>query len=88
MELKETVDGMLSEDYRERFIAEYNQAVIRRDKLEAMLDKYFNNKLDFELTNDIGLLVTQTNVMSAYINILRLRAEKEEIKLDYPPRVS
>lgn len=39
MELKDTVNSMLSEDYRERFIAEYWQVKIRYDRLKAFIDK-------------------------------------------------
>ena len=34
-ELKDTVDGMLSTDYKERFVAEYQQTKIRYEKLKA-----------------------------------------------------
>lgn len=37
--LKDTVELMNSEDYRERFIAEYKQLVIRCNGLRNMLDK-------------------------------------------------
>ena len=81
MELKDTVDGMLSKDYKERFIAEYNQAVIRRDKLFDMLDKYMNKTLCFEPKSNIGLLLAQLDILNAYINILRLRAGQEEVEI-------
>ena len=81
MELKDTIDGMLSEDYKERFRAEYNQAVIRRDKLFNMLNKYANKTLCFEPKSNIGLLMAQLDILNAYINILRLRAGQEEIEL-------
>ena len=41
-ELKETVELMISTDYKERFKAEYEQAKIRFEKLKAMLDKWDN----------------------------------------------
>ena len=37
MELKDTIELMNSNDYKERFKAEYLQAKIRYDKLEKML---------------------------------------------------
>ena len=43
MELKETVELMNSEDYKERFIAEYRQVKIRYEKL-----KNFCNKIEVE----------------------------------------
>lgn len=87
MELKDTVDGMLSEDYKERFKAEYNQVVIRRNKLYKMLSDFVDNKLCFEPKCNVSLLMAQLDVMNAYINILILRAEVEEIELGNPPRV-
>ena len=33
-ELKETIDGMTSDNYAERFVAEYNQTKIRHEKLK------------------------------------------------------
>ena len=40
MELKDTIDLMQSEDYKERFKAEYQQNVIRFQKIRAMLEKW------------------------------------------------
>ena len=36
MELKETIDGMISTDYRERFKAEYRQTKDRNERLKAI----------------------------------------------------
>lgn len=41
-ELKETVELMLSNDYKERFKAEYYQLKIRIDRLDNMLSKMEN----------------------------------------------
>jgi hypothetical protein len=80
-QLDETIEGMLSADYKERFKAEYLQAVIRRDKLEAMLVMYADGTLPFKPNSSIALLKAQTNVLGAYVNILKLRAEQEQIEL-------
>lgn len=40
MELNDTVEMMNSEDYKERFKAEYYQTVIRYGKLKNMLDRW------------------------------------------------
>jgi hypothetical protein len=37
MELADTAEMMMSEDYKERFRAEYGQVAIRHQKLKAML---------------------------------------------------
>lgn len=47
MELKDTVNGMLSEDYKERFVAEYQQTKIRYEKLKKFCDR-------IELPNSIA----------------------------------
>lgn len=47
MVLSNTVDKMLSEDYKERFIAEYQQLSIRHDGLKKMLDNWDKGNLNF-----------------------------------------
>lgn len=46
-ELKDTVSLMCSDDYKERFKAEYAQAAVRYEKLKAMLDRWDEGKLNF-----------------------------------------
>ena len=79
MTLKDTVDDMLSADYKKRFIAEYNQLTIRLTKLYDFLSK----KDDKALNNgNIKLLKCQADYMEAYAGILRDRAAIEGIELD------
>ena len=80
MELKDTVDMMLSSDYRERFRAEYLQTKIRKDKLDRVIREA--GKLDFKLDCTINTLRKQRNIMKQYLGILRARAETEGIDLD------
>ena len=83
MELKDTVNGMISEDYKERFIAEYQQLVIRLNKLKDIVWKAREGKLDFDITEDrLDLLVDQLDVMKRYRIILRARAKLEKIDLN------
>lgn len=82
MELKDTVEGMLSDDYRERFKAEYRQAVIRRDKLAKMLDDYLHGRLNFKPKSRINLLYCQLDILREYVGTLKLRAIQEGIKID------
>lgn len=81
-ELKDTVELMNSEDYKDRFKAEYLQTKIRYDKLHKMLVKYEAGKLDFKPTCPINVLVTQKNYMGNYLKQLEIRAEIEDIDLD------
>ena len=81
MELKDTVEMMNSEDFKERFKAEYYQLSLRLDGLTSMLIKWENNMLDFEPKCSKETLENQVIFMQGYMNILRLRAEIEEIEL-------
>ena len=81
MELKDTIDMMNSPDYKERFKAEYVQLSIRIEKLQNMLERWNAGELDFEPTCSFDLLAAQLNAMSAYIFILKMRAEVEGIEL-------
>lgn len=80
-DLKETVALMQSDDYKERFKAEYYQTKIRYTKLHNMLVKYDANKLDFTPTCDIDLLRKQKTAMGQYLYCLEVRAVIEEIEL-------
>lgn len=81
-DLKDTIDGMLSKDYKERFIAEYKQLVIRLDKLENIISKAKNNSLEFKLSCPRIVLETQAIYMRNYADILRMRARQEGIDID------
>ena len=79
MELKDTIPGMLSPDYKERFIAEYRQLSIRTLKLEIFLDNYRNGRLSFKPTCSIELLEQQLDIMKTYITVLEERAKIEGV---------
>lgn len=81
MELKETIKLMNSEDYKDRFKAEYFQTKIRYDKLDAMTVKYEAGTLDFTPNCSLELLKEQKSYMGNYIRCLKIRAEIEGIKL-------
>ena len=81
IELKDTVAMMGSADYKERFVAEYAQLKIRYKKLYAVLEKYAADKLDFKPTCPIEILYEQLDHMEAYLNILKIRADYEDVEL-------
>ena len=81
MQLKDTIEMMTSEDFKERFKAEYYQLSIRLYSLTSMLIKWENNMLDFEPKCSKETLENQVKFMKGYLDILRLRAEIEEIDL-------
>lgn len=82
MELKDTVEMMNSEDYKERFKAEYFQTKIRHDKLHKMLTKMDAGTLDFTPTCSKLTLLQQKRHMGEYLHDLEVRAEVEGISLE------
>ena len=81
MNLHDTVELMLSADYKERFRAEYHQTKNRYDKLHAMVVKYDAGTLDFKPTCSIELLKQQKSAMGQYLYCLEGRAQIEHVDL-------
>ena len=81
MELKDTIQQMLSEDYKDRFKAEYYQVKIRYDKLVDMLDRRDKGQLSFPPTCPRELLWRQVTVMEDYMDLLIKRSIAEGIDL-------
>lgn len=85
MELKETVDLMNSEDYKERFVAEYHQVKIRYEKLTNFCNKIeVETMLGKEVTKHdcpLELLREQQKYMGLYLSVLEKRALIENIVL-------
>lgn len=86
MELKETIDGMISTDYRERFKAEYRQTKERYERLKA-----FCNRIEAaertgreEPRHDcpLELLREQQKRMGMYLETMEIRAAIEQIDLN------
>ena len=81
MELNETITMMQSADYKERFIAEYQQTKIRYTKLHNMLVKADAGKLDFTPDCPLELLREQKAAMGKYLYCLEVRAQIENVEL-------
>ena len=83
--LGDTINEMMSPDYRARFVAEYHQTKIRYEKLRRFLNKIEAAKImdRDEPNHDCPrfLLREQQQVMGHYLHILEIRAEIEEIEL-------
>lgn len=79
--LKDTVELMTSPDYRDRFIAEYQQLVIRYRGLRNMLDKLDRGELNFKPTCPRSTYNMQIKAMTDYIAVLEARAVIEGITL-------
>lgn len=80
-ELKDTVSLMCSDDYKERFKAEYAQVAVRYEKLKAMLDRWDEGKLNFQPICPRGIYNFQIRAMADYIASLETRAVIEGIEL-------
>ena len=81
MKLIDTVEMMNSENYKERFRAEYFQLKIRAEGLEKMLEKYKQGTLPFKPSCDYEILYTQYIFMKHYQYTLEDRAKIENIIL-------
>ena len=81
MELKDTYKLMTSDDYKDRFVAEYLQTKIRYQKLHDLVIKAKANALDFELTTPLEVLIDQKRTMGQYLEMLEIRAVFENVDL-------
>lgn len=70
------------EAYKKRMLKEYFELKERTVKLGNMLEKWGNGELDFEPSCPFDLLSSQLCAMNIYLNILKLRAEIENIDLE------
>lgn len=73
---------MNSEDYTERFKAEYYQLKIRGCSLQNMLSKWDMGKLEFCPTCPRSTYDMQLKAMLEYKAILEMRAVMEQIDID------
>lgn len=80
-ELRDTIEMMNSEDYKERFKAEYYQVMIRYQKLKSMLDKWDDDQLEFAPTCPRSTYNMQIEAMTDYIAVLEARAVMEGVEL-------
>lgn len=81
-DLTETIKMMASSDYKDRFLAEYWQLVIRINKLSLALDSYEHGTLNFKFSSPVVFLYSQLAHMISYKNILEQRAIVEKIELN------
>ena len=86
-DLKDTVNLMTSEAYKERFKGEYWQTKIRYEKLKHFCDRIEAAEMVDHLDGPqhdcpIYLLREQQKQMGQYLHILELRAIIEEVDLE------
>lgn len=82
MELYETIEGMISKDYKERFIAEYRQLIIRLERLDTIIEDYNYYVIKYLDISSLKILKAQRYAMDLYKKALEVRAEYEGINLD------
>lgn len=82
MELKNTIELMLSDNYRDRIKAEYWQTKIRYEKIHRMCVQYEAGTLEFDPVCSLDLLLRQKLYMGNYLHTLEVRAEIEGIDLN------
>ena len=81
MDMRDIIALMTSDDYRDRFRAEYYQTKIRYEKLHQMCVKYEAGTLDFTPDCSLDLLKAQKAAMGKYLLCLEIRAEVEGVAL-------
>ena len=81
MRLEDTIDGMVSSDYVDRFVAEVQQLKIRIDNLETILERESQGRLGFKLNCPVELLLEQLEAMEHLLKIYNKRAEIEGITI-------
>lgn len=78
-QLSETIRLMQSDNYKDRFKAEYYQTKIRYEKLNAVIAAYESGTLSFTPSCSLELLNCQKECMKDYIRCLKIRAKIEGI---------
>lgn len=83
--LEDTTVLMTSEDYKNRFIAEYAQAKIRYEKLKDFCNRIeaarITGKEEPKHDCSLDLLREQQRIMGQYLHIMEIRAIIEEVDL-------
>ncbi len=80
--LAATATLMTSEDYKDRFKAEYIQLKNRYEGLKRMTDNWDNGTLNFTPTCPRATYNFQLRAMKEYLDILEVRAKIEGINLE------
>lgn len=73
---------MISDDYKDRFLAEYKQLKIRYDGLINMIKNWENGTLPFTLTCPRSTYDLQLKAMADYLAVLEARAVMENVDLN------
>lgn len=79
MDLAGTAKLMSSDNYEERFLAEYNQLVFRIRKLDEYINDYKAERLDHTPMSPLRTYQAQLSAMRDYLRALEDRAYYEGI---------
>lgn len=79
--LANTIERMVSSDYKERFEAEYEQLLERLCSLNRMVEKWDKGELEFTPTCPREIYDRQIRAMKDYLVILIERAGIEKVEL-------
>lgn len=82
MELKDTIELMQSDNFKDRFKAEYLQLKVRYKKLLMLLGDMEFGELQFKPKCPTSLFKLQLGYMEKYIAVLESRAKIEGIDLE------
>lgn len=80
MKLKDTVAGMVSDNYKERLQAEFDQTIIRYYALQTDLTEMGERRNLADLKK-IEVYRKQCSILEEYIRVLQERADVENIQL-------
>lgn len=69
----DTIPAMISDNHKDRLVAEYAQVRIRLEHLEVILEKEQRGELGFELNCPVELLQEQAEAMRLYKHVLAQR---------------
>ena len=89
-DLAKSAIGMVSDNYKDRFFAEYMQVMTRCDSLHKMLIDWYSGKLGFTPTCPVSLYKMQIKAMEEYMDVMEARAVIEgiEIPMEIPKPIT
>lgn len=76
--LRDTIDGMISDDWKERLVSEIEQCDIRLYDLERHMDKIGKESPEY------SLLEAQSNAMGEYLKTITARATSFGVEYHLP----
>lgn len=82
IDLSNTIEGMLSSDWKARLQAEWAQLCIRMERLDNFRDAFRKDEINFVPKWDERLLCDQLRAMRTYRDCLLQYAKLEGIELD------